>query len=68
MRTVLVGARPARKARHTPAPGPGTPTSSSGAAQQPKDLVTDVADSAMALRTIARQLPDQVWPVPDAGP
>ncbi len=32
------------------------------AAQQAKDLVTDVADSAMALRTIARQLADQAWP------
>jgi maleylpyruvate isomerase len=31
------------------------------AAQQAKDLATDVADSAMALRTIARQLPDQAW-------
>ncbi len=32
------------------------------AAQAAKDLVTDVADSAMALRTIARRLPDQAWP------
>jgi maleylpyruvate isomerase len=31
------------------------------AAQQAKDLATDVAASAMALRTIARQLPDQAW-------
>jgi maleylpyruvate isomerase len=42
------------------------------AAQQAKDLVTDVADSAMALRTIARQLADQDWPrfvrVPGSAP
>src|ERR1700722_13237126 len=31
------------------------------AAQQAKDLAADVAGSAMALRTIARQLPDQAW-------
>ena len=35
-----------------------------GAAQSAKDLVADVADSAMALRTVARQLPDQAWPRP----
>jgi maleylpyruvate isomerase len=34
------------------------------AAQGAKDLVADVADSAMALRTIARQLPDQAWAYP----
>jgi maleylpyruvate isomerase len=34
------------------------------AAQQAKDLATDVADSAMALRTIARQLPDQAGAYP----
>lgn len=33
-------------------------------AQGAKDLVADVADSAMALRTIARQLPDQAWAYP----
>jgi hypothetical protein len=34
------------------------------AAQGAKDLVADVADSAMALRTVARQLPDQAWAYP----
>jgi maleylpyruvate isomerase len=33
-----------------------------GAAQEARDLVADVADSAMALRTVARQLPDDGWP------
>jgi maleylpyruvate isomerase len=42
------------------------------ATQEAKDLVTDVAESAMALRTIARQLADQAWPrfvrVPGSAP
>jgi maleylpyruvate isomerase len=37
-----------------------------------KDLMTDVADSAMAFRFVARQLPDEGWQVPvrilDYGP
>ena len=32
------------------------------AAQGARDLVTDVADSATALRTVARQLPAGAWP------
>ncbi|MGH3154898.1 MAG: maleylpyruvate isomerase N-terminal domain-containing protein [Streptosporangiaceae bacterium] len=31
------------------------------AAQTPKDLMDDLAASAMALRTVIRQLPDQAW-------
>ena len=31
------------------------------AAQAPKDLMADLAASAMALRTVIRQLPDQAW-------
>lgn len=34
------------------------------AAQNAKDLVADVAGSAMALRTVARGLPDQAWARP----
>ncbi len=33
------------------------------AAMTAKDLATDLADSAMALRTVARQLPDEAWQV-----
>jgi len=37
-----------------------------------RELTTDLADSAMALRTVARQLPDEGWQVPvrmlDPGP
>lgn len=34
-----------------------------GARRSPADLMADVADSAMALRTVARQLPDEAWEV-----
>jgi maleylpyruvate isomerase len=34
-----------------------------GAGQSAASLMTDLADSAMALRTVARQLPDEAWPV-----
>ena len=35
-----------------------------GAGVRASELTADLADSAMALRTIARQLPDQGWQVP----
>ena len=35
-----------------------------GAAMSARDLIADLADSAMALRAIARQLPDEAWRVP----
>jgi maleylpyruvate isomerase len=42
------------------------------AAQAPKDLMTDLAASAMALRTVVRQLPDEAWSfrvqIPDSEP
>jgi hypothetical protein len=34
-----------------------------GAASSAKDLIADLADSSMALRAIARELPDQAWQV-----
>jgi maleylpyruvate isomerase len=34
-----------------------------GAAMTAKDLMADLADSAMALRTIVKQLPDEAWQV-----
>jgi maleylpyruvate isomerase len=34
------------------------------AAVPARDLATDLADSAMALRTVVRQLPDEAWAVP----
>jgi len=35
-----------------------------GAGLRASELMADLADSAMALRTVARQLPDQGWQVP----
>jgi maleylpyruvate isomerase len=35
-----------------------------GAGMRAKDLMADLADSAMAFRTIVRQLPDDAWQVP----
>jgi maleylpyruvate isomerase len=43
-----------------------------GALRKPADLLADLADSAMALRTVARRLPEPAWLVPvqmlDSGP
>ena len=35
-----------------------------GAAMAAKDLMADLADSAMALRAVVKQLPDEAWQVP----
>ena len=40
---------------------PGAREREAAAAQAPKDLMADLAASAMALRTVIRQLPDQAW-------
>lgn len=72
MRNLLVGVRS----------GQDRPAYASAAARQagiehgtrmrPGELAADLADSAMALRTVARQLPDEGWQVPvrilDSGP
>ncbi|HTQ94845.1 MAG TPA: maleylpyruvate isomerase N-terminal domain-containing protein [Streptosporangiaceae bacterium] len=43
-----------------------------GAGRPARELTADLADSAMALRTVARRLPDEGWQVPvrmqDSGP
>ena len=65
MRTLMTAALGlARTARPTPAPRTGEAGIERGAAQNAKDLVADVAASAMALRTVARALPDQAWARP----
>ena len=63
MRNLLIGARS----------GQGRPAYASaqareadierGAVMRAGDLMADLADSAMALRAIVRQLPDEAWPV-----
>jgi len=64
MRTLLTGARSGQELPAYASAGARDADIEHGAAQKAKELVTDVADSAMALRTIARQLPDQAWPRP----
>jgi maleylpyruvate isomerase len=72
MRTLLVGVRSGQELPAYVSAEARDADIERGAAQKPKDLVTDVAGSAMALRTIARQLPDQAWPtlvrILDSGP
>jgi maleylpyruvate isomerase len=61
MRTLLIGARSGQELPAYASAAAREADIERGAAQKAKDLVADVADSAMALRTIARQLPDQAW-------
>jgi maleylpyruvate isomerase len=63
MRNLLIGARsgqdrPAYASAHARDAG-----IEQGAAIRARDLMADLADSSMALRTVARQLPDQGWQV-----
>jgi maleylpyruvate isomerase len=64
MRNLLIGARtgqdrPAYVSEQARAAG-----IEHGAGMPAKELVADLADSAMALRTISRQLPDEAWRFP----
>ena len=61
IRTLLVGARSGQDRQAYASSAARAADIERGAAQGSKDLAADVADSAMALRTIARQLPDQAW-------
>ena len=64
MRNLLVGAR---SGQHRPAYASAEARQADieyGAGLPPKELTADLADSAMAWRTIARQLPDEAWRVP----
>jgi len=63
MRNLLIGARsgqarPAYASAQARDAGIGQ-----GAAMRAGDLMADLADSAMALRAVARQLPDEAWQV-----
>ena len=64
MRALLVGARSGQDRPAYASSEARDADIERDAAQGAKDLVADVADSAMALRTIARQLPDQAWAYP----
>jgi maleylpyruvate isomerase len=64
MRELLIGARSGQE-RPGYASDEARQFAIEDTARQPaKELVADLAGSAMALRTIARQLPDAAWPVP----
>jgi maleylpyruvate isomerase len=61
MRTLLVGVRSGQDRPAYASAEAREAGIERGGAQTAKDLMADLADSAMALRTIARQLPDQAW-------
>jgi len=64
MRSLLIGAR---SGQHRPAYASAEARQADieyGAGLRPDELVADLAASAMAWRTIARQLPDEAWQVP----
>jgi maleylpyruvate isomerase len=64
MRTLLIGARTGEDRPAYASAESREADIERSAARQAKELVADVADSAMALRTIGRQLPDQAWGYP----
>jgi maleylpyruvate isomerase len=72
MRNLLVGARSGEERPAYPSPEARDAGIEESAALKAKDLVADLAGSAMAFRAIARQLNDEAWqfPVrlPDSAP
>jgi maleylpyruvate isomerase len=64
MRNLLIGARTGRSRPAYASAEARDADIEAGARLTAKDLTTDLADSAMAFRTVARQLPDDAWGVP----
>jgi maleylpyruvate isomerase len=64
MRHVLIGARSGQDRPGYPSAAAREADIESGARLTAKALTADVADSAMALRAVSRQLPDDAWQVP----
>jgi maleylpyruvate isomerase len=64
MRTLMTAARTGQDRPAYASAGDRAAGIERAAAQNAKDLVADVAGSAMALRTVARGLPDQAWARP----
>jgi maleylpyruvate isomerase len=64
LRNLLVGARSGQQRPAYASPQARETDIEHGAGQRVKDLMADVADSAMALRTVSRQLPDDAWRFP----
>jgi maleylpyruvate isomerase len=63
MRNLLIGARSGQDRAAYASEQAREAGIERGAALSAKDLIADLADSAMALRTIVKQLPDQAWQV-----
>jgi maleylpyruvate isomerase len=61
MRNLLIGARAGQDRPAYASPRPAPPTSPTAQLPAPKELMEGLAGSAMALRTVALQLPDQAW-------
>jgi maleylpyruvate isomerase len=64
LRNLLIGARSGRDRPAYASSEARDAEIGRDAAQEARDLASDVAGSAMALRTVARQLPDQAWTYP----
>jgi maleylpyruvate isomerase len=61
MRSLLIGARAQQQRSAYASAQVRDDDIEASAAQASRELLTDLADSAMALRTMIRQLPDEVW-------
>jgi maleylpyruvate isomerase len=61
MRNLLIGARAGQDRPAYASPTARAADIDRSAAAGAKELLEDLADSAMALRTVARQLPDEAW-------
>jgi maleylpyruvate isomerase len=64
MRNLLIGARSGEDRAAYPSAAAREADIEAGSRQKAKDLVADLASSAMALRTVARQLPGDAWQYP----
>jgi maleylpyruvate isomerase len=61
MRSLLIGARAQQRRSAYASAQVRDDDIEASAAQASRELMTDLADSAMALRTMIRQLPDEAW-------
>ena len=64
MRNLLIGVRSGQDREAYPSAQAREDGIGEGAAARAEDLMADLAGSAMALRAMVRQLPDQAWQVP----
>jgi maleylpyruvate isomerase len=64
MRNLLIGARAGQHRLAYASAQAREADIETGAARSSRDLLTDLADSAMALRTVIRQLPGEAWVFP----